>query len=298
MGAPWIQDYNRTVPSGTPPSGGLRYQLANPQEAAYIFVYNSPNSTGNVTITIHNADGHPSRPQTVVPGGLLNQGPTGIAYVDISGSGQIVTVIIADSETAINASLVSTSVTISNNVNLAAQGAPGSAPPSNAVFVGGTDGTDLRALSTDASGVVQGALPAVQGPTGAAVPSKALQVAGSDGTDLRALSTDTTGALKLSIVKATISPTTSAGTITTGGTAQALASASTPVRKFMLTNTGSTDTLYVGGSTVSSATPSGIAVAVGNTLILEVNGDYDQFDLSQWYVVGATTGDKFSLTYT
>lgn len=113
MGTPWIQDYNRTVPSGTPPSGGLRYQLANPQADAYVFIYSSPTSTGNITVTIRNAEGHPSPPYTVVPGGLLNQGPTGVSYVDVSGSGNIVTVIIADSETTINAALLSTSVTIS-----------------------------------------------------------------------------------------------------------------------------------------------------------------------------------------
>ena len=210
MGAPWIQDYNRTVPSGTPPSGGLRYQLANPQANAYVFIYSSPNSTGNITATIYSAEGQPSRPYTIIPGGLINQGPIGVSYVDVTGSGQIVTVIIADSETSINASLVSTSVTISNNINLTAQGAPGSAPPSVALFVGGTDGTDLRALSTDDTGAVK---------------------------------------LGNSSSRTTLVPTPLALTLTTGNTAQTLSDTVVNCYKIIITNTSATDTVKVGGST-------------------------------------------------
>ncbi len=282
MGTPWIQDYNRTVPSGTPPSGGLRYQLANPQANAYVFVYNSPSSTGNITITIHNAEGHPSPPYTVVPGGLLNQGPTGVSYVDISGSGQIVTVIIADSETSINASLVSTSVTIANSINLAAQGAPGSAPPSNAVFVGGTDGTDLRALSTDTTGAVK-----------LAAGANALGTVGVTSLPSIPAGTNAIGSVGVTSfpTRTTRSPSALTASITTGGTAQQITTASTPCRKFVITNTSSTDTVKVGASAPN------IPILAGGVFILEANGDVDQFDLSGWYFVGPTAGDSIAVTY-
>lgn len=93
-------------------------------------------------------------------------------------------------------------------------GAPGSAAPANAVQVAGTDGTDLRVLSTDTSGhinanivsplpagtntigsVVDSTLAGATGSPGTAAPANAIQVAGSDGTDLRALSTTTSGEL-------------------------------------------------------------------------------------------------------
>jgi len=74
-----------------------------------------------------------------------------------------------------------------------ATGAPGAAVPGAALQVGGTDGTDLRALATDATGVakVQGGY--TEGAPGAAAPTRAVQVGGTDGTDLRALRTDPAG---------------------------------------------------------------------------------------------------------
>jgi hypothetical protein len=72
----------------------------------------------------------------------------------------------------------------------------GTLTPGAAVLVAGTDGTDLRALKTDASGDLQtsgGGVSAALGTPGAAAPAKALQVGGSDGVDLRALLTDSTG---------------------------------------------------------------------------------------------------------
>lgn len=106
-------------------------------------------------------------------------------------------------------------------------GATGAPPPAVATFVGGTDGTDLRGFSVDASGKqrfllydaagnpitsTSGALnvniggglanplpttDAADGSTAAAVPAKAIQAAGSDGTNLRAFATDTTGRQKV-----------------------------------------------------------------------------------------------------
>jgi len=108
-------------------------------------------------------------------------------------------------------------------------GAPGSAAPASAVQVAGTDGTDLRALSTDTSGHLNtnvvsalpagtntiGAVNAIQsgswtvadstlaGASGApasAAPSQAVQVAGTDGTDLRAIATTSSGQVLVSPV--------------------------------------------------------------------------------------------------
>ena len=265
MGAPWIQDYNRTIPSGTPPSGGLRYQLANSQTNAYVFIYSSPNSTGNITATIYSAEGQPSRPYTIIPGGLLNQGPVGVSYVDVSGSGQIVTVLIADSETAINASLISSSITIANNVNLSAQGAPGSAPPSAALFVGGTDGTDLRALATDTTGAVK-----------LAAGSNVIGSVGLNGNDS---------------LRADLNPTAFTTTLATGGTAQLITTTSGNVQKLIITNTSATDTIKVGTSVPN------IPIAAGGTLILEVNDPTVQLYLSDWYFVGPTAGDSIAVTY-
>lgn len=75
---------------------------------------------------------------------------------------------------------------------------PGASVPSTAVLIGGSDGTDLRALLTDNLGRLVtsgGTFPAVFGVPGAANPADALQVGGSDGTDLRTLLTDVTGHL-------------------------------------------------------------------------------------------------------
>ena len=68
--------------------------------------------------------------------------------------------------------------------------AAGSAPVGNPVQIGGSDGTDIRTLLTDASGRQE-----VVGATssGSAVTGNPVLIAGSDGTDARTLSTDASG---------------------------------------------------------------------------------------------------------
>jgi hypothetical protein len=96
--------------------------------------------------------------------------------------------------------------------------APGSAIPTNALLMGGSDGTDLRAIATDTSGQVKvliengSAIPIsgtitaeIEGHSGAsldaapgsAIPTNALLMGGSDGTDLRAIATDSSGQQKV-----------------------------------------------------------------------------------------------------
>ncbi len=88
--------------------------------------------------------------------------------------------------------------------------AAGVAIPSKTLQVSGSDGTDARALSTDATGAVklaagtnnigsvsEASIDASTGTAGTAVPAKTIQVGGTDGTDLRTLATDATGAVKL-----------------------------------------------------------------------------------------------------
>ena len=90
------------------------------------------------------------------------------------------------------------------------EGVTGSGAPTHTLQVGGTDGTDLRTLATDATGalklaagtnnigsVSEASIDASTGTAGTAVPAKTIQVGGTDGTDLRTLATDATGKLTL-----------------------------------------------------------------------------------------------------
>lgn len=84
-----------------------------------------------------------------------------------------------------------------------AEGITGSAVPSRAIFVGGSDGTNLRGLSVDSSGrlniigTISSSNPSI-GATGSNAPISGNLVAGIDGSGiLRPLSTTTTGILNI-----------------------------------------------------------------------------------------------------
>ena len=87
-----------------------------------------------------------------------------------------------------------TTVTQATASNLLAQvgglGAAGSALVGNPVQIGGSDGTDTRALLTDSSGR-QNVVGAVA--SGSAVAGNPVLIGGSDGTDARTISTDASG---------------------------------------------------------------------------------------------------------
>ncbi|MCW1309951.1 MAG: hypothetical protein QXP04_04630 [Candidatus Nanoarchaeia archaeon] len=91
--------------------------------------------------------------------------------------------------------------------------------------------------------------------------------------------------------RVTRNPSYLAVSLTTANTAQPIATSSTIVRKAFITNTSSSDTVYVGASAPS------IPIAPNYTFVLEMNGDIDQSDLSQWYFIGATAGDSIKVTY-
>lgn len=186
------------------------------------------------------------------------------------------------------------------NSNLPTQdrsdGTPGSAVPSIAIQVGGTDGSNLRALKTDSGGnlVVQGlgsngspagGVVSVQGvssgtiiptadkadgTTGAAVPGFSMQVAGSDGTNLRTLKTDTAGNL---FTTSKTALTASSPTSATVGVTSAQAVASNASRKgLVLANTSAhTISFGIGASAVLN---SGITLYPGGVWVM------DEFTLS------------------
>ncbi|MEM3845594.1 MAG: hypothetical protein QXV17_08275 [Candidatus Micrarchaeaceae archaeon] len=91
--------------------------------------------------------------------------------------------------------------------------------------------------------------------------------------------------------RVTKSPSYLSVSLTTANTAQQIATSSTIARKVFITNTSTTDTIYVGASTPS------IPIGPSDTFILDMNGDIDQTDLSTWYFVAPTAGDTIKVTY-
>lgn len=96
-------------------------------------------------------------------------------------------------------------------------GTPGSAAPTRALQIAGTDGTNLRAVNVDSTGALR-----VQsgGTTGSAVPTRALQMGGSDGTNLRAIKVSATGVVSTdgSAVTQPVSLATNTPTLQSGST--------------------------------------------------------------------------------
>lgn len=169
------------------------------------------------------------------------------------------------------------------------EGVAGSAVPTHTLQVGGTDGTDLRALSTDGSGRLNANLSQAQGAAGSAVPNQAIQVGGTDGTDLRALAITTGGRLTLSanvvsISNVSESASTAFGSFTAPhtGTAKILAGASAAAN-LSLTANGQTNELGSLGATTwatfSVPVVSGgsysfqVSAAVDVSLIVNVSTD-------------------------
>ncbi|MEM3225718.1 MAG: hypothetical protein QXS44_01515 [Saccharolobus sp.] len=92
-------------------------------------------------------------------------------------------------------------------------------------------------------------------------------------------------------IRITRIPSYLTASLTTANTPQQITTSSTIIRQAFITNTSTSDIIYVGASTPS------IPVPVNNTFVIEMNGDIDQTDLSQWYFVGATAGDSIKVTY-
>lgn len=149
--------------------------------------------------------------------------------------------------------------------------APGSAAPTNGVLVGGSDGTNFRAILTDTTGQakvlvenfpstqpVSGTVTAdivghsgaiLDAVLGAAIPPNAVLVGGSDGTNLRAILTDNTGQAKVLLENAI--------------------PAGTNVIGHVITDTGST-TAVTGNVTVTQATGTNLHMVVDSGTITTI----------------------------
>ena len=104
----------------------------------------------------------------------------------------------------------------------------------------GTDGTDSRALLTDATGkllTLDQYLAGVTAARGAALPANAVLVGGSDGTDLRPLLTDSTGKLEV-VTSGAAFPTQTIGAAVGTEGVMALGSDGTNARALLTDSTG------------------------------------------------------------
>lgn len=156
-------------------------------------------------------------------------------------------------------------------------------------------------VNPDGTTIAGGGTPAYQGTPGAAVPSKAIWVAGTDGTNLRGIATDAAGVVKTDIAGQDITLTTSSGalagdgrkTVTTAGTAVALA-ASTACKWVCATALPSnTDKVAVGTSTVLAATGSsrGFVLAPGQA------ASFEAANLANVYVDSRVNGEGVAFAY-
>jgi hypothetical protein len=100
---------------------------------------------------------------------------------------------------------------------LASESSTGVAIPSTALMVGGSDGTNLRALFLDSSGrqIIIGAAA-----NGAAVAGNPVLIAGSDGTNARSIRTATDGTVRVDPTGTTTQPVSDAGASLTIDTTQ------------------------------------------------------------------------------
>jgi hypothetical protein len=134
-------------------------------------------------------------------------------------------------------------------------GTPSSAAPTKAIQVGGTDGTNLRAILTDALGRIEAVGAAA---SGALVGGNPVYVAGFDGTYTQGLYTDSMGQLRVLIENSVIvgnsvtvlqarvpqAPAAPGSATVTGSSSQVVA-ANAARTGLMLTNT-SGDTISIG----------------------------------------------------
>ncbi len=200
--------------------------------------------------------------------------------------------------------------------------AAGAAIPTKTLQVSGSDGTDARALSTDATGAVklaagtnsigavtEASLDDASATPGSAVPAKALQVSGSDGTDARVLKTDTDGTANSDLTKVGGTAQTAAdwtpllqgaavkqntltdgsGAITTGGTAQTVFAANAN-RRYLYIQNNSSAALWINFTTTATASQPSIELAAGASFTMA--SGFVSTELVS--IIGATTGQTFT----
>lgn len=153
--------------------------------------------------------------------------------------------------------------------------AAGSPPTTAPVLVAGQDGTNIRTLKTDATGVQQAVGP---GATGAAVVGAPVRVAGSDGTNTRNMLTDALGDLQVGKI--------GFGTFTTNQQAVTATAANlgTAASRAVCVLALSTNTIpvYVGGAGVTTST--GLPLVPGQSTCQPVS------NTNLVFVVASTTG--------
>jgi len=99
---------------------------------------------------------------------------------------------------------------------------------------------------------------------------------------------------------AAVKPYSGKVTVTTAGTAVALAATSTPFYDAIIcANSGNTGIITIGGSAVvgAVATRQGASLAAGACLTLSPTQEYVSGDLANYYADAATNGDKVHYFY-
>jgi hypothetical protein len=182
-------------------------------------------------------------------------------------------------------------------------GAPGAAIPPSALQVGGNDGTDIRALSTDSSGRVNVVGPAAAG----AVPvGNPVLAAGYDGTDVRTILTDTSGRVIGEITDGTngivgVAPASTAPVATQPALVVALSPNSQPytdsspaTQNITAQDTNTTSTTVANGQTFFTGTPTAgsaatFTLASQETVTVQVTGTWTGTLQAESSMDGGTT---------
>lgn len=162
------------------------------------------------------------------------------------------------SKVGLDVNVIGGSITTTNSAN----GTPGSAAPSQATQVGGSDGTNLRALKVSSTGVLSVDGSATTQPVSGTVTSNFTQSSFSTGS-------------KSSIGTSAVQITASSNVAKIGVTVKAANA-----------NTG---TVYIGLSGVTAGTTDatdGFELAGGESITIEVD------NANKVYVIGSTTGQK------
>jgi hypothetical protein len=171
------------------------------------------------------------------------------------------------------------------DVNLSSAGTVGSTAPTSANLYGGSDGTNLRAISVDSSGRVNTNINGTVAVSGTVTANTGLSQPLTD-TQLRATAVPVSGSVTALSSTGTI--TTRSSTITTGGTSQQVAASNTSRKYFVIQNISDT-AMYLGAGYTPTTTTGLLLSANGGGIVFETS-----FIPTQAInVLCATTGKAF-----
>jgi len=171
------------------------------------------------------------------------------------------------------------------DVNLSSAGTVGSTAPTSANLYGGSDGTNLRAVSVDSSGRVNTNINGTVPVSGTVTANTGLSQPLTD-TQLRATAVPVSGSVTALSSTGTI--TTRSSTITTGGTSQQVAASNSSRKYFVIQNISDT-AMYLGVGYTPTTTTGLLLSANGGGMIFETS-----FIPTQAInVLCATTGKAF-----